>query len=256
MNGLTVAIARIAMEVHPERIEAICSALEANRGSNMVSVVGRILGTAFSPDLVQAFRAALWESDRVTTDEVVAMFRASSTTATLVSRTSSVELVWTGPGTSIVPVRHTAQVLTGLIDQAKERLFFVSFVAYSVQNVIQALIRALERGVEVRILVERAVIDGGNLNVDSLGMLQRLLPKATFYEWDKSKTMGDLTYASVHAKCAVADGISAFITSANLSEAAMERNMELGVLIHGGLLPKSLESHLIALETTRHLKAL
>ena len=54
MNGLTVAIVRIAMEVHPERIEAICWALEANRGSNIVSVVGRILGTAFSPDLVQA----------------------------------------------------------------------------------------------------------------------------------------------------------------------------------------------------------
>ena len=205
---------------------------------------------------MQAFRAALRENVRVTSDELSAMFRASSTTAALVSRASSVELVWTGPGTGMVPVRHTAQVLTGLIDEAKERLFLVSFVAYSVQNVIQALVRALERGVEVRILVERAISDGGNLNVDSLGILRRLLPRATFYEWDKSKTTGDLTYASVHAKCAVADGISAFITSANLSEAAMERNMELGVLIHGGLLPKSLESHLIALETTRHLKVL
>ena len=60
------SIARIAMEMHPERIEAICSALEGNRGSTIVSVVERILGNSFSSDLVQAFRAALRENERVT----------------------------------------------------------------------------------------------------------------------------------------------------------------------------------------------
>jgi phosphatidylserine/phosphatidylglycerophosphate/cardiolipin synthase-like enzyme len=37
----------------------------------------------------------------------------------------------------------------------------------------------------------------------------------------------------MHAKAAVADSSTAFLTSANLTEAALERNMELGVLIHG-----------------------
>jgi cardiolipin synthase A/B len=55
---------------------------------------------------------------------------------------------------------------------------------------------------------------------------------------------------SVHAKCAVADGAVAFITSANLSTAAMERNMELGVLIRGGTIPDNLDRHLDALVTT------
>ena len=130
----------------------------------------------------------------------------------------------------------------------------MSFVAYNVENVIRALERSLARGVAVHILVERAQKDGGNLNVDSLGMLKRTLPRATFYEWDKGKTANDFSHASVHAKCAVADGALAFVTSANLTEAAMERNMELGVLIRGGQLPRALESHLIALGTTKQLK--
>ena len=55
---------------------------------------------------------------------------------------------------------------------------------------------------------------------------------------------------SVHAKCAVADDRIAFLTSANLSEAAMERNMELGVLVRGGHLPEELHRHLEALVKT------
>jgi len=45
----------------------------------------------------------------------------------------------------------------------------------------------------------------------------------------------------MHAKAAVADSCVAFLISANLTEAALERNMELGVLIRGGGLPMAIE---------------
>lgn len=48
----------------------------------------------------------------------------------------------------------------------------------------------------------------------------------------------------MHAKAAVADSCVAFLTSANLTEAALERNMELGVLIRGGTLPIAID-HLL-----------
>ena len=57
--------------------------------------------------------------------------------------------------------------------------------------------------------------------------------------------------AAVHAKCAVADSKLAFITSANLTTAAMERNMELGMLIRGGSVPQQLRQHLAALVNTK-----
>ena len=45
----------------------------------------------------------------------------------------------------------------------------------------------------------------------------------------------------------MADSRVAFLTSANLTEAALERNMELGVLIRGGNLPASIDRLIDAL---------
>ena len=50
---------------------------------------------------------------------------------------------------------------------------------------------------------------------------------------------------------AVADGNTCFITSANLTGYAMERNMEAGVLITGGQIPRMLNDHLRSLVETR-----
>jgi len=45
----------------------------------------------------------------------------------------------------------------------------------------------------------------------------------------------------MHVKAVVADSHLAFLTSANLTEAAFELNMELGVLIRGGQLPGTID---------------
>ena len=60
----------------------------------------------------------------------------------------------------------------------------------------------------------------------------------------------DPDHASLHAKCAVADRDVVFVTSANLTSHALDRNMELGVLITGGDAPKHLAAHLDGLITT------
>jgi len=253
MRTLSEAVAHIAMEVHPERIEGICSALEIGKNTSIFGNVRSGLRASFSPRLLRALEVALIANPQVTSTVLSAMFRASSTTAALAAGASSTELVWTGPATGIVPVRHTAQVLTGLIAEARERLFLVSFVAYDVGNVIASLKQAAERGVQVHMLLEQSKEHGGNVTVDSIAMLRKHLPRAMLYEWDKT-TIDSAPTASVHAKCAVADGALAFVTSANLTEAAMERNMEIGILVRGGHLPSLLEGHLSALVTTKQLR--
>jgi cardiolipin synthase len=253
MRALSEAVAHIAMEVHPERIEGICSALGGGQNTSIFGTVRSGLGASFSPRLLRALEVALIANPQVTSTVLSAMFRASSTTAALAAGASSTELVWTGPATGIVPVRHTVQVLTGLIAEARERLFIMSFVAYDVSKVIASLQNAVERGVQVRMLLEQSKEHGGNVTVDSISMLRKNLPEALLYEWDKNTTHSAPT-ASVHGKCAVADGAVAFVTSANLTDAAMERNMEVGVLIRGGKLPDLLEGHLAALVTTKQLR--
>ena len=47
----------------------------------------------------------------------------------------------------------------------------------------------------------------------------------------------------LHAKAVVADGEAVFLTSANLTDAALDRNIELGVLIRDRALATSVTSH-------------
>jgi phosphatidylserine/phosphatidylglycerophosphate/cardiolipin synthase-like enzyme len=58
----------------------------------------------------------------------------------------------------------------------------------------------------------------------------------------------------MHAKAAVADCRVAFLSSANLTEAALERNMELGVLIRGGNLPVAIDRLIDALVESEELQ--
>jgi hypothetical protein len=66
--------------------------------------------------------------------------------------------------------------------------------------------------------------------------------------------LGDTTTppkALARALTDVADGDVCFITSANLTGHAMEQNMEAGVLLTGGQIPKLLLEHLQALVDTK-----
>jgi phosphatidylserine/phosphatidylglycerophosphate/cardiolipin synthase-like enzyme len=254
MKDLSNAVARIAMEVHPDRIDALCGALGLNKDANSLSVVKNALGASFSPQLIDGLAEALMTNPKLSSGELSTMFRASAATAALAAGASSVELVWTGPSTGMVPIRHTAQVLTGLIDEARDHLFLVSFVAYYVDGVVGALRHAIDRGVRIQVLLEQSKQHGGNVTVDSVAMLKRDLQRAQFYEWNKLDDVNQT--GSVHAKCVVADGAVAFVTSANLSDAAMERNMELGVLLRGGQVPGLLDRHLAALVTTKQIRAI
>jgi len=124
----------------------------------------------------------------------------------------------------------------------------MSFVAYEVKSTQTELEVASERGVRIDILMEQSQKQGGHSTANSLEMMRQSVPKANlYYRAGKDNVRPE---GVVHGKCAVADGITAFITSANLTTAAMERNMEVGVLIRGGSIPNELYRHLEALVMT------
>ena len=94
-------------------------------------------------------------------------------------------------------------------------------------------------------LLELSQDQGGSISFNALGAMSALVPSAKIYTW---RDKGDqFTGGRVHAKVAVADGRVCFITSANLTGHAMEKNMEAGVLISGGQIPKLLDGHLTSL---------
>lgn len=148
--------------------------------------------------------------------------------------------VWTGPSSYRIPVRQTREVLLDVINAATRLLYVVSFAAYKVQSVVDALESACSRGVEVRLILEPGAEQGGKLKHAAADAFQQIAEIARFYIWPPDTRPPN---ASMHAKAAIADGSHAFVTSANVTESGVTGNMELGVLIHGGRLPQDLSDH-------------
>jgi phosphatidylserine/phosphatidylglycerophosphate/cardiolipin synthase-like enzyme len=154
-----------------------------------------------------------------------------------------VELVWSGPAKPGTALRRTEQALTELVQSARSELWIVSYVAYSVSGLRDALADALRRGVRVRLLLESRESGGGRITHDGIAALRPVVDLgAVVYEWplDRRPTSGRGSPGSLHAKFALADTTMLFVTSANLTEAAFETNLELGVMIRGGAQPRRL----------------
>jgi len=252
MNELWRIVAELALELHPDRVAAIASKIESLGSVERFALVKPAFGPNADKSMIGRLEAAWREAKQVRPSELAAALRGASATAAIHGRRGSVELVWTGPSTGMVPVRHTEQVLCEVIESARNRLFVVSFVAFEVSSIIKALQDAAGRQVQVDILMESSTDRGGKVTVNSFKTMKTAVPSANLYVWrvgSGKKDVFDFTGA-VHAKCAVSDGKLAFITSANLTTAAMERNMELGVLVRGGHLPEELHRHLEALVAT------
>jgi phosphatidylserine/phosphatidylglycerophosphate/cardiolipin synthase-like enzyme len=87
--------------------------------------------------------------------------------------------------------------------------------------------------------------------MDVIAQMKKLIPLARVYSWREKS--GEFENGRVHAKVAIADRSSCFITSANLTGYAMEKNMELGLLMEGGDVPGLIMDHLQALVSTKVL---
>ncbi len=246
MNELWQIIAELGLELHPDRVAAIASKIESLGSVEQFAMVKPVFGPNADKLMIDRLDAAWREAKQVQPVELAAALRGASATASLQEQRGSVEMVWTGPSTGMVSVRHTEQVLCEVIESARNQLFVVSFVAYEVASIIKALQDAVGRQVKVDILMEPSTDRGGKVTVDSFTTMKAAVPSANLYVWHHRNG----STGSVHAKCAVSDGKIAFITSANLSTAAMERNMELGVLVRGGHLPDDLHRHLESLVMT------
>ncbi|TIR52739.1 MAG: phospholipase [Mesorhizobium sp.] len=248
MGPLLDAVAELVALLSPSKVEAIASRLRGVFPSDREQSLQQAVGTPAARAALGSLMTA-WRDTALPGDVVSGMLLGAVHTRQRTQRDYSVELVWTGPTTPFVATRRTEQVLLDLIQRAKRELFIVSFVAYDVPSIIAAINAAIDRGVDTRILVEAALTQGGSLLVDPVSTMRNAVPSAKLYVWiDRSHPF---TNGRVHAKVAVADGTTVFLTSANLTGHALEKNMEAGVLLTGGHVPSGLRDHLHALIDTK-----
>lgn len=139
-----------------------------------------------------------------------------------VANRTDLRLVWSGP-TFDGDGDHTTSAIAHLIDEANEDVFASTFSATPDSEFVKALGRAIARGVRTTLLVDSQIKDG-----QTAEMLQQKLTGARFWTY----VHPDGGYSAQHSKVVIVDSRSAFVTSANLSTAGAERNLEAGVIVH------------------------
>lgn len=175
-----------------------------------------------------------WEAASETPGAALALaLEAATATRAFVDR-PNVEIVVTGPDSPGAPVRLTSEVVRRLIDDATSRVMLVSYAAYWIDAVVNALDRAAERGVAVELVLESAD------NLEGGGGAQAYA-KHTVYEWPPEERQ-PLT-AKFHAKAVIVDSRDVLLTSANMTNAAYSSNVELGVLCRGGSTARNVQEH-------------
>jgi phosphatidylserine/phosphatidylglycerophosphate/cardiolipin synthase-like enzyme len=167
----------------------------------------------------------------------------------------AVELVWTGPETEAVASRDTAVVVRELFGQAIASVIVAGFAVYQGREVFRELAdrMAVCAGLRVRLYLD--VRRGQHDTTLDTDLLRRFARKFVDHDWPAGALLPEVYYdprslspdpagrSSLHAKCVVVDDRLAFVTSANFTQAAHERNIEAGVVVRSPRFAGRLADH-------------
>jgi hypothetical protein len=167
----------------------------------------------------------------------------------------SIDLVTTGPEASGVANRYTGVVVRELFANAKTSVLVAGYAVHQGKHVFSALadrMKALPQ-LHVRMFldIQRSLNDASTPGECIRRFNSRLVgtqwpgdrPIPTIYFYPSSLEFETGKRACLHAKCVVIDGVISFISSANFTEAAHERNIEVGVLIRSSLIADRITRH-------------
>lgn len=227
---LLQVIVELARELPPGTLNSLISALESGgEGQDL----GRFAATQAMRDRLRRFEELRRQYPTIDGQALaIALRAAGEATATVVAEHQA-EIAWTGPATAAVPLRRVDQVMYSMLEGAADEILLVTFAAYKADKAVSALHSATERGVRVRLILELAQASGGKISFDGLHAIRAGVPAAQIYYWplDRRERNATGAYGSMHAKCLVIDRAYALVSSANLTDYALESNMELGLSV-------------------------
>jgi phosphatidylserine/phosphatidylglycerophosphate/cardiolipin synthase-like enzyme len=170
-----------------------------------------------------------------------------------------VDLVTTGPEDSASAIRDTAVVVRELFASANESVLVAGYAVYRGHKVFQALADRMQQCPDLRVDmyfdIRRRPGDTSGASV----LAQYFVDHFRRYEWPVDRPLPSLYFdprsldlslekrACLHAKCVVVDRQRVFISSANFTEAAHDRNIEVGLLVRSEVIASQLTAHFNAL---------
>ncbi|KJQ54397.1 DISARM system phospholipase D-like protein DrmC [Microbacterium sp. SA39] len=225
------AIEALARAVSPSLALKLASSLEIDGSLAKASI--KVSDVAIRDLLAESF-------DMLGSANLAAVLRGFS--AATKANGKDLRAVWSGP-TFAGDGDHTTAAIAHLIDEATEDVFASTYSASSNSAYVQSLWRAVARGVKTTVLLDANLNDG-----KTAAWMQEKLHGARFLGF-KPGPLGGVQ----HSKVVVVDSSTAFITSANLSEAAHEKNLEAGVIIRDPDFASSVRQRYASLLNEGHL---
>jgi phosphatidylserine/phosphatidylglycerophosphate/cardiolipin synthase-like enzyme len=169
----------------------------------------------------------------------------------------SAQLVWSGPSEGHGGLRDTRAVLDEVCARAERHVLVATYVVYDGLRSLAALARRMRERPALAVDLYVHLEPPAHGEVDearaAAGWVRRFRERHWPEDvrvpavWYDPATLDRSAGVSLHAKCVVVDGRHAFVTSANFTEAAQARNIEVGVLLDHPALAQGLVGQFQAL---------
>ncbi len=177
-----------------------------------------------------------------------------------------IELVWSGPEASTSYSRDTSVVVRELFQSAQRSVLVSTFVIKNGKSVFEALARRMDEVPDLRVQIFlhigrpwRDARYESELLREFADAFRRDWPGArnpeVFYD-PRALKPHENDRATWHAKCVLVDDEVAFVTSANFTEWAQQRNIEAGLLVRSHDLAGQLRGQFEGLVHSKHVSRL
>jgi cardiolipin synthase len=228
--------------------ESLVNAVKAEHGVVSREGVTRVLKGIGNAEVRHQLDDAMSDTDGLSWAVVLGVAETAAYWAA--QEKASLEMVWTGPSSESFSARRIDQIIYDLLAGAREQVFLITFSAYRVARLSAALSEVQARGVKITLLLETTADSDGQLSNDALKAFSDLqLDQIEILQWPRGNRGVNASGkpGKLHAKCAVIDD-SVVISSANFTDDAFNRNMEMGVVAHDARLARSVREHFTALK--------
>ncbi len=255
MNGL--------LALSASDLTALKEALRTGRlpAPFLPALVGRIVPGAVSGDVSETLQgmaaAGANRQGLVAAVELLASARAQQPSIDEV-----IELVTTGPEAGTVTNRDTHVVVQELFRNAERSILVAGYELYQAAAIFRTLADRMAEeprpSVRMFLNVKRPF---GDTTTDG-DLIAAFAYRFRTQHWPSDRALPEIYFdprslafdakqrAVLHAKCVVVDGRTAFVSSANFTEAAQERNIEVGVLVRSPIVAERLVAFFSALIST------
>jgi phosphatidylserine/phosphatidylglycerophosphate/cardiolipin synthase-like enzyme len=177
-----------------------------------------------------------------------------------------IDLVWTGPEAEGIVNRDTAVVVREMFQSARESVLVAGYAVYQGQIVFKTLAERMDQNPQLDVHMYLDIRRPPHDQSRPSELVRRFAERFARQEWPgqrfprlfydpRSLETDPAKRASLHAKCIVVDQEVAFVSSANFTEAAQTKNIEVGALLRSPAFARRLMEHFAILASTHELQS-